>query len=109
MKNQRMTLQQLLEEKFPQLCPTAEKQRSFIWKQNSVASVCPNCAKAVNVIEAGNLDLNAPPPDNTSDEDYFCPNCKRQLRFVVPFFPVGSAWYMWQLIPERIQEVNNVV
>lgn len=104
MKTERMTLRELLEERFPQFCPTAEKQRSFIWKQNSVAVPCPNCAAKVNVIEAGNLDLDVPPPDHTSDEDYFCPNCMRQLRFVVPFFPVGSAWYMWQLIPEKVKK-----
>lgn len=101
-EQQRMTLRQLIEERLPNLCPAAERQRSFIWKQNSVPAPCPNCAAPVNVIEAGNLNPDEPPPDRTSDEDYFCPKCKRQLLFVVPFFPAGAAWYVWQLVPEKL-------
>lgn len=47
-KNRRMTLRQLIEEDFPKLCPAAERQRSFIWKQNAVRVPCPNCAVSVN-------------------------------------------------------------
>lgn len=101
-ENQRMTLRELIEERFPNLVPAAERQRSFIWKQNSVQVPCPNCAVPVNVIEAGKLNLDEPPPDRTSDEDYFCPSCGRQLLFVVPFFPTGLAWYLWQLVPEKV-------
>ena len=106
-ENQRLTLRQLLEEDLPELCPAAEKQRSFIWKQNAVRVPCPNCAEPVNVIEAGKLDLDALPPDQTSDEEYICLVCNRQLRFVVPFFPMGSAWYIWQLVPENITGGNK--
>jgi predicted RNA-binding Zn-ribbon protein involved in translation (DUF1610 family) len=104
---QRMTLRQLIEEDFPRACPAAERQRSFIWKQNMVRVPCPNCAAPLNVIEAGNLELDEPPPDTTSDMAYACPNCRRQLRFVVPFFPTGRAWYLWQLVPEKIKEETD--
>ena len=100
--NQRMTLRDLLEERLPQFCPPAERQRSFIWRQNSIPAPCPNCAALVYVIEAGVFDLDAVPPDLISDEEYFCPRCQRRLRFVVPFFPNGCAWYIWQLVPEKV-------
>lgn len=103
-ENRRMTLRQLIEEDLPKLCAAAEKQRSFIWKQNAVRVPCPNCAVPVNVIEAGKLELDEPPPDLTSDNDYSCPTCHRGLMFVVPFFPTGRAWYLWQLVPEKIKE-----
>ena len=101
-EHKRMTLRQLIEEDLPRLCPAAERQRAFIWKQNAVRVPCPNCATPINVIEAGNLNLDEPPPENTSEPDYFCPACHRELQFVVPLFPTGRAWYLWQLVPEKI-------
>lgn len=101
-KSERMTLRELLEERLPQFSSPAERQRSFIWRQNSIPAPCPNCAASVNVIEAGNLDLDEVPPDLMNDEEYCCPTCERRLRFVVPFFPTGRAWYLWRLVPERI-------
>ena len=103
-ESRRMTLRELIEGDLPKLCPAAEKQRAFIWKQNAVRVPCPNCAVPVNVIEAGKLNLDEPPPDRTREPDYFSPACGRSLQFVVPFFPTGGAWYLWQLVPEEIKE-----
>jgi hypothetical protein len=92
------TNRELLDLESADLLHPIDKQRRFVLRMEARPMPCPNCGHGLRRWEALGLDVDAYDLNAHHPDEGTCPNCKRGLRFTLPW-PTGD-WH-WTLIPER--------
>lgn len=82
-----------------ELLTSIEKQERFILRENVQRRPCPNCAAPVNVFDATGVEIDDYDFSEGKPEVFHCPNCKRELRYILP---LQGGWHWW-LKPEEVK------
>lgn len=71
---------------------SVDRQRIMLAREWLVPVPCPNCEQPMAVVDAIHVQ----------GDDFVCSVCEAKLRFTVPLFAIGSAYWHWVLAPGQI-------
>ena len=61
--------------------------------RESVKMPCPNCGHEQNVYDALGITIDDYNTNRIIDSPMHCVNCKRELKYAVPFIAIGNSWH----------------